>query len=439
MKKRKTFIIAGIVIVVAGIAIAAGRGFSGGGGSDETAYVATVSELTGQNASVGMVNRFAGVVESQETWKVSKDEETDVEELFVNVGDEVQKGDSLFAYNTEKFESDLAQAKIDLERLNNEYQSIGETIKQLQKDQKKASSDQKGSYTIQIQDQELQQKDKELDIRLKNADIDKLQNKIDNATVTSGIDGVVKSINDGTQSDIGSDSDNAYITIVKVGDYRVKGTVNEQNVGQIYTGAQVIVHSRVNDQVWKGTIESIDTENGQSTNNNMYGNSGSDSSSTSFPFYVTLADSSNLMLGQHVYVELDFGQEDGNSSKEGIWIGSYMIDETDPDHPFIWLDKGGKLRKQSVTLGERNDDLGTVQVLQGLSADDSLAIPDDTLREGMKTKPMSEMMEDADYTEESVDDSGVTENVEIMEDSEVTGDSEATDDSEVTEDVEVTE
>lgn len=433
MKKRKAFIIAGVVIVVAGIAIAAGRGFSGGGGSDETAYVATVAELTGQNASVGMVNRFAGVVESQETWKVSKDTETDVRELFVSVGDEVKKGDSLFAYDTDKFESDLAQAKIDLERLNNEYESIGETIKQLQKDQKKASSDQKGSYTIQIQDQELQQKDKELDIRLKNADIEKLQNKIDNATVTSGIDGVVKSINDGTQSDMGSDSDNAYITIVKVGDYRVKGTVNEQNVGQIYTGAQVIVHSRVNDQIWKGTIESIDTENGQSTNNNMYGGGGSDSSSTSFPFYVTLADSSNLMLGQHVYVELDFGQEDGNSEAEGIWIGSYMIDETDPDHPFVWIEKGGKLRKQSVTLGERNDDLGTVQVLEGISAEDSLAIPDDTLHEGMKTKPMSEMTEDDYYTEEEGDDAGVIEDVEIMEDSEVIGGAEDTEDVEVTE------
>ncbi len=402
MNKRIPYIAAGVAALLI-LAVLVWRAlFGGGASSDDTVYVETVAALTGQSASVGMVNRFSGVVESQESWSVTKDEETAIEELYVSVGDEVSEGDPLFTYNTEKYESDLAQAQIDLERLNNEYASIEDTIEELQKEMKSASSSQKASYTIQIEDEELQLKDKELDIRLKNNDIEKLQNNIDNATVYSGLDGVIKSINDGSTSySSGSDADNAYITVIKVGDYRIKGTVNEQNIGQLTIGSGVIVHSRVNDQVWYGTIDAIDTENGQSSENSMYSGGSSDASSTSFPFYVTLEDSSGLMLGQHVYLEQDYGQEveeSGESADTGagsetgtasIWIGQYMIDETDPDHPFVWIDRNGKLARQNVTLGERDDDLYTVEVVDGLTYEDSIAIPSEELREGMKTVPMT--------------------------------------------------
>ena len=93
--------------------------------------------------------------------------------------------------------------------------------------------------------------------------------------------------------------------------YRIKGTVNEMNVGSIIEGEPVIIRSRVDEnQVWKGTMGSVDREstNSQSSSNawGMMDASGdSQTSSTTYPFYVELQSSEGLMLGQHVYIEPD--------------------------------------------------------------------------------------------------------------------------------------
>ena len=308
--------IAAAVLAIAAVLVIAVKLSGKGGGSERIAYVDTVESLTGQNASLGMVNRFSGVVEPQGLWSVSKNNDVDVKEIYVEVGDEVSEGDPLFEYDTLKYEEDLNQGEIELERLQNEYESTQETIAQLEKEKKQASSSEQANYTIQIKEQNLSLKDKELDIAMKEAEIAKLEENIDNAVVTSAIDGVVKTINEN-----GSDSDdNSFITVMKTGTFRVKGTVNEQNVGELTTDARVIVHSRVNDRTWKGQITKIDTENAVSNENNgIFGSSGGGNKSTKYPFYVELDSSEGLIMGQHVYVEVDLGQEDEDNTS-GIWI-----------------------------------------------------------------------------------------------------------------------
>ena len=224
---------------------------------------------------------------------------------------------------------------------------------------------------------------------MKKAEIDKLEDNIDNAVVVSGISGIVKKINNGDSSGTGSD-DNSFITVMKVGNYRIKGTVNEQNIGELTTGAAVLVHSRVNDRTWKGTITKIDTENAVNPQNSGYFYvSSEDTKSSKYPFYVELEDSEGLILGQHVYVEPDLGQDDEDNSP-GIWLASYMVDQSDPAHPFVWKDAGGKLKKQQVTITDTMEEIGKVKISEGLELTDSIAIPDGTLSEGMKTAPMSE-------------------------------------------------
>ena len=162
-------------------------------------------------------------------------------------GESVEEGDLLFEYSILKYEEDLQQAEIDLERLENDYDSTQEAIAQLEKEKRNASSSEQANYTIQIKEQNLALKDKELDIEMKKAEIDKLEDNIDNAVVESGISGIVKKINEGDSSGSGNE-DNSFITIMKVGTYRIKGTINEQNIGELTAGAAVLVHSRVNDR-----------------------------------------------------------------------------------------------------------------------------------------------------------------------------------------------
>ena len=388
-KYKKWIIAAAAVIVIAAVFLFV-RSRKTGSNTEDVAYVETVANLTGRNASLGMVNRFSGVVEPQATWSVAKNSEVEIEEIMVSEGDEVEEGEVLFVYSTDKYEEELQQAEIDLERLNNEYQSTEETIAQLEKEKKSASSSEQANYTIQIKEQNLTLKDKELDIQIKEAEIDKLESNIENAEVKSGISGIIKKINDEGSSSDGNE-DNDFITVMKVGNYRVKGTVNEQNIGELYLDADVLVHSRVDDRTWKGKVTKIDTENPQSSSSGMYGYGGGDGSSRSsnYPFYVELDKSDGLIMGQHVYVEPDLGQE--NEDEAGsIWIGSFMVDQSDPDHPFVWKDVNGRLRKQEVAVGETREEIGKVRITEGLTIEDSICMPEEGLKEGMKTLPMSE-------------------------------------------------
>ena len=69
----------------------------------------------------------------------------------------------------------------------------------------------------------------------------------------------------------------------------------------------------------------------------------------SYPFYVELDSSDGLMLGQHVYIERDIGQDE---QKDGLWISDYYIVDADTNEPYVWAanDKK-KLEKRYVTLG----------------------------------------------------------------------------------------
>ena len=356
---------------------------------DNVVYVNTVKALTNLGTGNGMENRYAGVVESENTWKVEKNSEKTVKEVYVEVGQEVQVGTPLFSYDTEKFQSDLEQAQLDLERINNELSSMNTNIDQLYKDKKQASKDQQASITLEIQEAELDLKKKEYEGKSKQAEIDKLNNNITNATVISEIAGVVKSINNDDSSAgaySGDNSDNSFLTVLATGDFRVKGQINEQNMsdGSITEGSQVIVHSRVDEnQTWTGTVTKIDRENARTGSNNVYSSSGDGmTQSSNYPFYVQLDGTNGLMLGQHVYVEPDIGQQE---VKTGIWLSDYFINDVD-SNPYVWADDGnGKLEKRSVTLGTHDENMMEYQITDGLAEDDAITFPEDGLEEGMKT------------------------------------------------------
>lgn len=377
-------------VLIGVIVFAVRRNGSGPVDPENAVFVESVAAITGMGSSNGMMNRFSGVVESQETWSIEQNQEYSVAEVYVKVGDTVEEGTPLFIYDVEQFNEKLEQSKIDLERLNAELSSMNTTIAELEKEKAEADASLKASYTIQIQQQELEKKQKEYDIKSKQSEIDKLNDNIANATVTSKIAGVVQTINNGNggQTYYGED-DNSFIKIMKTGDFRVKGTINESNIGEITEGTAMIVHSRVDpEKTWTGTVTVIDRENGKSSQ--TYYGSDTSAQSTNYPFYVDLDSSEDLMLGQHVYMEINAGQLD-ESKKTGIWIDEYYVDQTDPEKPVIWAAENGKLKKRAVTLGEHDEELYKVQVLEGLTAEDYIAFPDETMKEGTPTITMEEM------------------------------------------------
>ena len=413
--KKKVFVIGGLIIL-AGAAGAGGWYYykenyaDSSAASGEVAYVTKISTLLGEDS--GVLNRFAGVVEPQETVKVNIESGRTVTEVKVKTGDEVKKGQLLFEYDLSSIQDSLKEAQLALDRLKNEALSLNEQITTLEKEKKKANKSSQLSYTIEIETNKMNLKKNEYDQVSKQAEIDKLQAATTNTEVRSEIDGVIQKIDtsklgsddgdtldDSMSSDFESSdsSDNAFITILSTGAYRIKGQVNEQNRNTVVPGSAVLVRSRVDEnQIWHGTMGAVDEQNSSNSNssNSYWGMSSGDdtTSSSTYPFYVTLDSSEGLMLGQHVYIEMDEGQEE---QKTGIWLGEYYIVDADTDSPYVWaVDSKGKLEKRSVILGQYDENLSEYEIADGLTEDDSIAFPSDSLVEGMSTRDMSEMTDE---------------------------------------------
>ena len=409
--KKRIIIVLGILIAAGGIGTGVWYHFYGsgqGGTGDTVVYVSKVSVISG--AETAAVNRFAGVVEPQKTVNVKIESGRKVKEVEVKTGEEVKAGQLLFEYDLSSIEDDLKQAQLDLDRLKNEQISLTEQISTLEAEKKKAKADDQLSYTIEIETNRMNLKKNEYSQKSKQAEIDKLQSATQNTEVRSEIDGVIQKIDtskmtsddgdsvddssamDSMSSNDSSSDSSAFITILSTGAYRVKGKVNEQNRDSIIPGEAVIIRSRVDSsKTWKGTMGSIDVNNGTSDDNSsdMYFGMSSTSSddqttSTSYPFYVELDSSEDLMLGQHVYIERDIGQDE---QKSGLWISDYYILDTDTNEPYVWAanDKN-RLEKRYVTLGKHDDGLGEYEIVDGLTKKDAIAFPTDSLEEGEKTE-----------------------------------------------------
>lgn len=383
MSKKKIGIIIGVVaavIVIAAVAICIWLfGGKGGGNSSDKVYVEQISTIMKQTSAAG--NRFSGIVEPQETLEINKDSERTVKEVLVSVGDSVEEGTVLFSYDTEDVQMQIQQARLEIESINNEISGYNNQIADLQREKAAAPAESQFEYTTQIQTLQTSIRQSEYNKQSKLAEIERLQKSIDNSEVKSTMAGVVKSINETGMDSYGNAA--AYMTILATGEYRVKGIIDETAMGMIMEGSPVILHSRVDEtQTWTGTVSKIDTENTVSNNNNWYYDSDEMSSASSYPFYVTLDSTEGLMLGQHLYIELDFGQTDV-VKKEGLWLYSYYIVLDDGD-PYVWAANGrNRMEKRKVELGEYDENMDEYEILSGLDAEDYIAFPMPGMYEGV--------------------------------------------------------
>ena len=343
------------------------------------ASVQSVSMICGIG-STGLVDRFAGMVSPQGETKIQKSDASEVSQVKVAVGDDVIEGQVLFTYDTAQLSLDLERAKLELEQLKSNLESKKSEKETLEKEKASASGDYEtqNSYRLDILEITTDIRQAEFDIALKNKDIAKLQDSLKNTSVTAPCTGRIQSINEqGGYDDMGNPL--PFMTIVQTDGYRVKGYVNEANVSALTEGTAVVIRSRVNDDIWQGTVSMIEWDNPQQ-NQNYYGESDTAMSSR-YPFYVELTASTGLLLGQHVYIEPDYGQTEDTPA--ALCLPSYYIVDAD-GNPYVWAQgKNEKLEKRSLTLGTYDEMMDTYEVLDGLTTEDYIAFPDDTLKPGM--------------------------------------------------------
>lgn len=372
MKKKTKIIIlisVCILITIIGIYFLFPKGNNSG-----NIYVQKVSTIIGSSYTE---NRYSGVVESSETVDINQDGNKPITEMYVEVGQKVSKGDKLFSYDTTEASNSIAQKKLDIEAQNNEIQAQNNTIADYKAELNKGGD--KVEIQARINDASFAIRQAQNTIKATQTEIDQLNKQIENSTVLSTIDGIIKEVNkDGGTDESGNQK--PLVSITQTTDFRVKGSISE--MGTISEGTSVIVRSRVNeDQIYKGTVTKVETDPQSNSNNNFYGADSSESASK-YPFYVSLDNNKGLMLGQHVYIEADNGQ---STKKKGIWLDASFIVSDDNGNSYVWVSEKGKLKKRKVELGKTDEETYTTKIKSGLSVDDYIAWADDSYSEGMKT------------------------------------------------------
>lgn len=367
------------IIILCALALFALTGC--GAAEGETAAVESVAALTGVGY-IGAVNSYAGKVVSGETAEIKKAADKTVLEVLVQEGDMVSEGDVLFSYDMEAMQLSLDKLMIEKESLENSIAAAESEIAELQKQKNAASSSQQLSYTLQIDSRQADKREAEYNLALKEREIAAMEKDMENTEITAPISGRVMSVGqtDGDDYGMGAQTSDAFITIMDVSAYRVEGHINELNIGTLMEGMPVVLRSRTDaEQVWYGVIGSIDWENPVKSTQSYY-MADEMTTSSKYPFYVTIDDTEELMLGQHVYIEPDLGDGAGG---ETMMLPSYYINDADGS-AWVWAasDKD-RLEKRAVTLGAYDPDWDEYEIVSGLDASDYIAFPMDTLTEGM--------------------------------------------------------
>lgn len=392
MKKKIIVLIVAALLVGGGCFVAYKKGlFRGGSKSvDNSAevYVMTLDEIMGANSSYSS-DVFMGVVEGQETSSVTKSTERELDTIFVSEGDTVEKGTPLFSYKTDNLEAENVQYGFDIEGYNLSIQECNDDIAKKQKELDKITGDtdedkdKKEALANEIAGLNTDIQIAQNNIDQTNAKIEENNRKINNSVVKSSVSGVVTKIADDTNP---YTTDGSFITILGASEMRIKGQINEQNVWAINVDEPVTLRSRVDaSQTWTGTITKIDTESKQENTDSMYSYGGSsENSSTKYPFYVTLDDSEGLMMGQHVYIELGKTDAPEMDFSDGTYIYDYYISYEEDGTPFLWVEDGNRLAKQTIELGDYYEEQ-MVYAVSGIDKDTKIAYPMDDYKEGMKT------------------------------------------------------
>ena len=367
-------------------------------------YVQSVGSLSAMGG-IAPGDRFAGLVVSEHVAEIEKDREKTIQELLVREGDDVKKGDPLFSYDTEQLQLTLEKQQLELEQLKASIENFKSQIKQLERERERVYGTAKLQYTVQIQSTQVDLKEAELNVKTKETEVEKSRELLENATVVSPVTGRIQSISENGTDNQGNPL--PYITIQQAGSYRVKGMLGELQRGGVVEGSRMRILSRTNEnQFWTGTVSLVDFENPtQDNGNNMYGMSVDEmTTSSKYPFYIELESTEGLLLGQHVYIELDAEEMEMTGVPLSMSFVAYEEDGT----PYVWAEHRGRLEKRKITLGDMDEMTGLISVLEGLTAEDYIAFPDPAVcREGASTTRSAPVEEENPDQDMAVAEGGV--------------------------------
>ena len=229
----------------------------------------------------------------------------------------------------------------------------------------------------QIREKELEIRDLELSQKMAELELEKTRKKLEDTVVRSTVNGKVTSLTpDGAL--VGSP------VAVVTGDegFYVTGVMSEFNLEQVQVGQKVSGMSWMSGMSYEGTV----TEVGEFPTEPQGWSSSDNMNASYYPFTVYFDDYSALEEGESIELTLTPNQ----TSEDTFCIPKMYIREEN-GRSYVLADRDGVLEKRYIELGRMLDGGYYMEVLSGLTMEDSIAFPyGKAAQEGVKTVPQGD-------------------------------------------------
>lgn len=297
-----------------------------------------------------------------------------IKSFYVNVGDNVKKGDKLFSYQDSNLKQEIQQAGISksraliqLDKINYEIRKKDGQLKQAEKLNQK-----------ELKKQILEEKNSlEYDKKIANLDFKDALSKLnainkDDLTIKSSIDdGIVSKVS----SDISAGNATPIINVISKNKYVITGDISEYDVPYLDSGMKVSIKIKaLPGQTLKGEFISISDYPNQSISESET----TQSQLASYPFKIKIeGDVTNLRKGYLCNIEVRVNRKE---KKPVVPVESILTDE---NGEYVFLVKNHNLRKTYIKTGVL--DQGFKEVVSGLKVKEKIIqIPTNELKDGME-------------------------------------------------------
>ncbi|MHC5375622.1 efflux RND transporter periplasmic adaptor subunit [Enterococcus sp. LJL120] len=338
---------------------------------------------------------LAGAITANSISKIKIDpSKGTVENLAVNEGDNVAKGQVLFNYKNVSMELELKEAEAVLTEKKQLLYSAEDTETLKWDMYNKASRTYTEDQASELADLKMQATIASNDIVNAKAAVDTAQityqAAVENSeknVVTASTDGQIKSLNKELldKSDDEKSSDN-FIEIVDSSSLYVKGKISEFDRESASLEQPVEIIDRKNpENTWRGKVTKIGylvAEDGKSDDTEEEENP----NLSKYSYTVKLEETDNApLLGSNVYVKL-LSDSESQLTLPKDYVKEEKTTENGQDSKkyFVWKVINGKVKKQEITIDEDKSNGEKVVIISGISEEDNIIEASDEVKEGIE-------------------------------------------------------
>ncbi|PZG35804.1 hypothetical protein C2D64_01895 [Listeria ivanovii] len=359
-------------------------------GEEGTVVAMQVKELSGEG-EVDSGNYFTGVIEPKATSKYNIDSSKGtVNKCYVKVGDTVKKDQKLYSYSNPEGDLEVREAELELEMQKSTTSQQQATINKLTKQIKDANEEEQDALKQEKAQAELELKQASFGVEKAEAALKAVQSKNNNNVVYSTVSGVVKQLDQSQMNKtvITEETNPAiFMEIVDMSTYYIKGSVDEFRRDELKKDQKVTVINRQDEsETWEGKISEVgELPDGASEENTTSDEMEMEENPnlTKYPFTVELSAAKGLNIGRHVFISLDV--EGNDATSDTLSLPSDFLVEKD-GKTIVWTANDGTAKATEVKTGEKNEELMTVEITEGLTTDDYIIYPDSFVKEGMEVQ-----------------------------------------------------